>query len=151
MKETSIPLNSLDNDNESEHLLDKNNDTDINTNSNINTNSINNNNTNIINTNINNNNYNHINTNNLIFAKKQKLVPTSKVVTIAFKGKPLERIEDRTIFCYRRRKLPEKIGKLRGYITTLIFFVFFSILFTICLSCAQNMVVMEESTKSDYN
>ena len=147
MKETSIPLNSMDIDNESEHLLDKDTDTNININSNINTSS--NINTNIINNNIN-NNYNHINTNNWIIPRKQKLVPTSKVVTISFKGKPLERIEDRTIFCYRRRKMPENIGKLRGYITTLIFFVFFSILFTITLSCAQNMKAMEDSTKSSY-
>ena len=149
MKETSIPLNSMDNDNESEHLLDKDNDTNINTNSNTNIITNSNINTNIINNNIN-NNYNHINTNNLIIPRKQKLVPTSKVVTISFKGKPLERIEDRTIFCYRRRKMPENMGKLRGYITTLIFFAFFSILFTVTLSSAQNMKAMEESTKSSY-
>ena len=138
MKEsTSIPLNtilssSLINNSGSEPL--------INTNSNDN------------NSNISENIYNisPVNTNNFI-KKKQILVRSSQVITIAYKGKPLERIEDKTILCSKRRKFPKKLSDLTGYLTTLAFFIFFSILFNICFANAKNIQAMTDSVKSSYN
>ena len=115
----------IDDDNESERLLN------------------NNNNNNIINTNIN-TNINIINTNKPINAyipgvkKKQILVPTHNVITISIKGKMPERIIDKTIFCYKRREWPKKLNKLNGFMLTLFFFIFFSIIFTICLLLSIN-------------
>ena len=115
MKESAeIPLNpiissSLDNNNGSEHL--------INDNSNISTNI---------------NNYSPINTNNIQIKRPQILVRSSQVVTIAYKGIMPQRVEDRTILCYKRRKFPKNIGSLTGYISTLIMFIAVPILFTIC-------------------
>jgi len=134
MKESAeIPLNpiissSLDNNNGSEHL--------INDNSNISTN---------INT------YSPINTNNIQIKKPQVLVRSSQVVTIAYRGIMPQRVEDRTIFCYKRRKFPNNIGKLTGYISTLIMFIFFPILFTICLALSKNIKAMDDSVKTSYN
>ena len=135
MKESLISLtpiisNSIDTDNESDLLIN------------------NNKNNNIINT----NNINHIiiNTNNSIVVKNQMLVPTSKVVTISYRGKNPERIVDRTILCSRRRKLPKKLKSLRGVTMTLGFFIFFSIFFTITLSDARNIKAIEDSTSESY-
>jgi hypothetical protein len=136
MKESLISLtpiisNSIDTDNESDLLIN------------------NNKNNNIINT----NNINHIiintNTNSLV-AKNKILVPTSKVVTISYRGKNPERIVDRTILCSRRRKLPKKLKSLRGVTMTLGFFIFFSIFFTITLSDARNIKAIEDSTSESY-
>ena len=128
----------IDDDNESERLLN------------------NNNNNNIINTNIN-TNINIINTNKPINAyipgvkKKQILVPTHNVITISIKGKMPERIIDKTIFCYKRREWPKKLNKLNGFMLTLFFFIFFSILFTVCLSISKKSNAISDSTKSSHN
>ena len=134
MKESAeIPLNpiissSLDNNNGSEHL--------INDNSNISTNI---------------NNYSPINTNNIQIKRPQILVRSSQVVTIAYKGIMPQRVEDRTILCYKRRKFPKNIGSLTGYISTLIMFIAVPILFTICLANAKNIKAMNDSVKTSYN
>ena len=134
MKEvTEIPLNpiissSLDNNSGSERL--------INYNSNISTNIY---------------NYSPINSNIQQVKKKQILVRSSAVVTIAYKGKTLQREEDKTILCYKRRKFPNNIGKLTGYLSTLFMFILFSILFTICFDNAKNIQAMNDSIRSSYN
>ncbi len=134
MKESAeIPLNpiissSLDNNNGSEHL--------INDNSNISTNI---------------NNYAPINTNNIQIKRPQILVRSSQVVTIAYKGIMPQRVEDRTILCYKRRKFPKNIGSLTGYISTLIMFIAVPILFSICLANAKNIKAMNDSVKTSYN
>ena len=94
------------------------------------------------------NNYN--NQNIILKVNKGPYVPTS-VVNFTFKGKPLVKIEDKTICCSKRRKLPKKIGNLSGYFMTLIFFLFFTILLTICLICSKDRPLMTESLKKDYN
>ena len=134
MKETTeiqmnpITSSSLDNNSESEHL--------INYNSNISTNTF---------------NFSPANSNIQQVKKKQILVRSSQVITIAFQGKMLQREEDRTILCYKRRKFPKNICKLRGYLNTLIMFIIFSILFTICLANTKNIKAMDDSVKSSYN
>ena len=136
MKESIIPLNpilssSINTNSESEYLLSNN-----------------------INNNINNN---YIfgnplaNSNNLQIKKNQILVRSSAVITIEYKGKSLQRTEDKTILFYRRRSCPKKLIYLRGYISTLCFFIFFSILFSIYLSKAKNIKAMEDSIHSSYD
>ena len=141
MKESSsIPLNpilssSMVNNSGSEHLL----------------NNYSNNNSNNSNISENIYNYSPINLNNSIFKKKQILVRSSQVITIAYQGKKLQRTEDKTILCFKRRKFPKKLSDLTGYLTTLTFFIFFSILFNICFANAKNIQAMTDSVKSSYN
>jgi len=138
----------IDDDNESERLLNNNNN--------------NNNNNNLINNDINTNSTNSTNITNIqpntqintyyqIPKKKQILVPTHRVVTISIKGKLPERVIDKTIFCYKRREWPKKVNKLKGFLITLSFFIFFSILFTICLSISKKSDAIEDSVKSSHN
>ena len=140
MREAEIPLNpiissSINTHNSSEHLLSSNNDND----------KLYINNTNIY-------NYSPVNSKNIqISNKKSILVRSSAVVTISYQGKMLQRVDDKIILCYKRRKLPEKRSYLNGYKSTLIFFVFFSILFTIFLSKSKNINAMKDSISSSYN
>ena len=142
MKESSsIPLNpilssSMVNNSGSEHLLNNYSNNNNSNNSNISENIY---------------NYSPINLNNSIFKKKQILVRSSQVITIAYQGKKLQRTEDRTILCFKRRKFPKKLSDLTGYLTTLTLFIFFSILFSICLSYAKDIKEISDSVKSSYN
>ena len=116
---------------------------------------LNNNNINIITTDINTNTNNiktntQISSNNSITKKNRILIPTSKVVTISYRGKLPERVVDKTILFYRRRKWP-KLSKLKGFMITFFFFVLFSILFTIIFSKVKNIEIVGDSSKLSYN
>ena len=97
-------------------------------------------------------NYNTItNQNNMLLkVNKIKLVPTN-VTFFTFKGKPLQKIEDKIICCSKRRKFPKKICNLAGYLLTFSLFLIFTIFLTICLSCSKNIPNMSESIKKSYN
>ena len=55
-------------------------------------------------------NYNTItNQNNILLKVSKKLLVPTNVVYFSFKGKPLQRVEDKVICCSKRRKFPKKI------------------------------------------
>jgi len=128
----SVPLNEISNDNIiSEPLLINDNINTINTISTINT-------------------INTINNNNLVSSNKKVLVPTNAVL-LTFKGKPLEKIEDKIICGSKRRKFPKKLSALNGFFMTLFLFLFFTILLTICLACSKGIPSITEELKEKYN
>ena len=119
----SVPLNTITNDNIiSEPLLINNNINNINT----------------------------INNYNLVPSKKKVLVPTNAVL-LTFKGKPLEKIEDKVICGSKRRKFPKKISTLNGFFMTFSLFLFFTILLTICLACSKGIPSITEEIKERHN
>ena len=101
------------------------------------------------------NNYkNHSNERNIILnlnkTHKKTLVQTN-VALFTFKGKPLNRVEDKIICFSKRRKIPKNISKFSGYIMTFSLFLIFTILLTICFCCSKNIPKMKESLKKTYN
>ena len=102
----------------------------------------------LINNNIYSNNYNYKNI--ILKVNKGPYAPTN-IINFTLKGKPLEKIEDKTICCSKRRKFPKKIGNLSGYFMTLCFFLFFTFLLTISLNSSKNNPLMTESIKKGYN
>ena len=136
MKENTTSKLIEDDEDEAENLLNNNNINIITTDINTNTNNI--------------KSYTQISTNNSLPKKNRILIPTSKVVTISYRGKLPERVVDKTILFYRRRKWP-KLSKLKGFMITFFFFVFFSILFTIIFSKVKNIEIVGDSSKLSYN
>ena len=136
MKENTTSKLIEDDEDETENLLNNNNINIITTDINTNTNNI--------------KTYTQISSNNSITKKNRILIPTSKVVTISYRGKLPERVVDKTILFYRRRKWP-KLSKLKGFMITFFFFVFFSILFTIIFSRVKNIEIVGDSSKLSYN
>ena len=96
------------------------------------------------------NNYNNYNRNFDINKYKRGLVPTN-VALFTFKGKPLKKIEDKIICGSKRRKFPNKISKLSGYLMSFSLFLGFTILFTICICCSKSIPTMTNSLKNTYN
>ena len=82
---------------------------------------------------------------------EKKTISTEDKVSISLEGEIPTKTEDRIICFARRRKCPKKLEDLTGYIVTLFFFVFFTILITICLSFAKAIPQLSESLKSIYN
>ena len=77
-----------------------------------------------------------------IILTKKKLSKKNEVF-LTLKPEIPKKIEDRIICFSRRRKLPKKLEDLTGYLITLSFFIFFSILITICLSAARNKSISD--------
>lgn len=99
---------------------------------------------------------NHIeNENNFLLepnkAKNNNKNQESEEVFINIKPVFGKRIDDRIICFSRRRKCPKAIDNLTGVIITFTFFVFFSILMTICLIFAKNRPIISDSLKNFYN
>ena len=103
----------------------------------------------LINNNIYSNSYNNKNI-ILNVNKGRPYVPTN-IVNFTFEGKPLKKIEDKIICCSKRRKCPKKKKDLDGYIMTFIFFLFFTILLTMCIICSKDRPLMTDSLKKGYN
>ena len=81
-----------------------------------------------------------------IFNKKEFLINVNNINTI------LQKNDQPRIICFsRRRKCPKKIGDLTGFLITLCFFIFFTILITICLGSARNMPNISKSKEKLYN
>ena len=59
--------------------------------------------------------------------------------------------EDRIICFSRRRKCPKNIDDLTGFLITFSFFIFFSILMTICLLFAKKKPIISDFLKTFYN
>jgi hypothetical protein len=64
----------------------------------------------------------------------------------------LKKNEQPRIICFsRRRKCPKSIGDLTGFLITLCFFVFFTILITVCLGSAKKIPKFSKSKEKLYN
>ena len=64
----------------------------------------------------------------------------------------LQKNEQPRIICFsRRRKFPKRIGDLTGFIITFCFFIFFTILITICFGSAKKMPKFSKSNEKLYN
>lgn len=83
--------------------------------------------------------------------QNKELVRSSNVINITIRGKILQRVENDTILFYKRRKFPKEISQLKGYISTLLFFIVFSILFTIVSFKAKDIKAIENSNNNFYN
>lgn len=97
-------------------------------------------------------NTNENESNNLLPENKTKN-KSSKQNEISITDKEViqEKVEDRIICFSRRRKMPKKIEDLTGYLITFGFFVFFTILMTICLSLAKKIPDFSEVLKTLYS
>ena len=96
------------------------------------------------------NNYNSLNYNRNFDSNRYKrgLVPTN-VALFTFKGKPLKKIEDKIICGSKRRKFPNKISKLSGYLMSFSLFLGFTILLTICICSSKSIPSMTDSLKKN--
>ena len=74
---------------------------------------------------------------NKIKTKNNKLSKKNEVCMPIIQDLP-KKSENRIICFSRRRKLPNNIESLTGYLITLSFFIIFSILMSLCLSSAKN-------------
>ena len=90
------------------------------------------------------------NTNKNNIPNKKKLSKKNEIV-LTLKPEIPKKIEDRIICFSRRRKMPKNLGDLTGYLITLSFFLFFSILITICLCGAKSNSIISDSTKKFHN
>ena len=98
------------------------------------------------------NNYiNNYNSKNVILKINKELYIPTNIVSFSFKGKPLQKIEDKTICFSKRRKFPKNLSNLSGYLMTFFLFIFFTILLTICLSCSKDRPLMTELLKNRFN
>ena len=136
MKENNnnIPLNpiysdSTENSNESEHLITTN------TNNNINPNIL------------------SINSKNYSSNKESVQNSTNEIQinSVELAKQKMEKIEDKTFLCSKRRKFPVKTKDLRGFFTSLGLFLFFSILFHISISQAKYISQMTDTIRNNYN
>jgi len=97
-------------------------------------------------------NTNENESNNLLSENKTKnKISKQNEISITYKQEIPEKVEDRIICFSRRRKMPKKIDDLAGYFITFGFFVFFTILMTICLSFAKKIPDFSEFLKTLYN
>ena len=79
---------------------------------------------------------NKINNNNLLTDsnKVNNKLPSKNELPLNISNS-IPKISELNIICFsRRRKCPKKLEDLKGYLITLFFFIFFTILITICLS-----------------
>ena len=81
---------------------------------------------------------------------KKPLIQTN-VALFTFKGKTLNKVEDKIICFSKRRKISKIISKLSRYIMSFSLFLIFTILLTICLCYSKNILKMKESLKKSYN
>jgi len=84
--------------------------------------------------------------------KNKSKLQKKREYSFTFKSGPLKKIEEGRIICFsRRRKSPKNCNDLVGVITSLVFFIFFTILITIGLAFAKKRDDLSDSLKSLYN
>ena len=97
---------------------------------------------------------NNENENNLLLEedyKARKPLTKKNEEYFSYKEKISKKVEERIICYSRRRKMPKNIEDLTGFLVTFFFFIFFSILMTICLSAIKELYDIEDSLKSLYS
>jgi len=77
-----------------------------------------------------------------------QLEKNKEIISISREENLCPKIEPRIICFSRRRKCPKNIGDLTGYIVTLTFFIFFSILMTICLIFSKQIPNISDSVQN---